>query len=202
LLVTNDVKGNRIGVMKQTPGFYESYIVRNQVEEKSKGLFFEDIQKRYDEQVKIKSASLDSLMNYEDPISIKYEMELDPLKGDVAYINPMFAERWKKNPFTSTKRYYPVEMPYTIDDTYLLTIQMPEGYTVDEMPKQMVLKLDDKESAVYDYRISESGSTISLRSQLKINRTMFTIEEYESLRQFFSMVVNKQSEQIVLKKNR
>src|SRR6185436_12413230 len=50
--------------------------------------------------------------------------------------------------------------------------------------------------------VSQSGSTISLRSRVKINRTVFGNDEYENLREFFNMIVNKQNEQIVfLKKN-
>jgi archaellin len=93
-------------------------------------------------------------------------------------------------------------MPYTWDETYILTMEVPQGYTVDELPKQMVVKLDEKESAYFEYRISQSGSTISLRSRVKFNRTLFTNEEYENLREFFNMIVNKQSEQIVFKKKK
>jgi hypothetical protein len=114
----------------------------------------------------------------------------------------MFGGAWKKNPFKSAERFYPVEMPYTMDETYLLTMEVPVGYVVDELPKQMVVKLDEKESAFFEYRISQSGSTISLRSRLKVNRTMFANEEYENLREFFNMIVNKQNEQIVFKKKK
>jgi hypothetical protein len=114
----------------------------------------------------------------------------------------MFGEGWKKNPFKSEERYYPVEMPYTIDETYLLTMEVPKGYAVDELPKQMIVKLDEKGSAYFEYRISQSGSTISLRSRVKFDRTMFTNEEYPNLREFFNMIVNKQSEQIVFKKEK
>jgi len=197
--LTADERGS-LGVVKQTSGFYESYMVRNEIAEKGKDWFFENLQKQYEGEVQIRQVTIDSLYNYEAPVSIKYELKFDPIKNDIAYMNPMFGEGWKKNPFISAKRLYPVEMPYAVDETYLLTMQLPQGYMVEELPKQMVLKLDDRESAVYEYRISESGSTVSLRSQLKINRTLFTNDEYENLRQFFNMLVAKQNERIILKK--
>jgi hypothetical protein len=200
LFLTPNEKGGYLGVMKQTPGFYECYLVRNEIAGKGKDRFFENLQKQYGGEVQITQATVDSLAYYEAPVFIKYEIEFDAIKNDIAYINPMFGEGWKKNPFTSAKRFYPVEMPYAMDETYLLTMQVPQGYVVEELPKQMVLKLDNKESAVYEYRISESGSTVSLRSQLKINRTLFTNDEYGNLRQFFSMLVAKQNERIVLRK--
>jgi hypothetical protein len=202
LFVSNDAKGNRIGAMNQTLGYNKSYTVRDEVKEKGEVEFFKEIQKVYGDDVKLVSPRIDSLTNYETPVALKYEVELDKPTEDILYINPMFGEAWKKNPFTSAERYYPVEMPYTIDETYILTMEVPTGYTVDELPKQMVVKLDEKESAFFEYRVSQSGSTISLRSRVKINRTVFGNDEYENLREFFNMIVNKQNEQIVFKKKK
>lgn len=202
LFVTNDAKGKWVGAMNQTLGSYESYKVRNKVKEKGEEELFKEIQEVYGEDVKVIAPHIDSLINYEEPVAIKYEAELHQPSEEVLYINPMFGEAWKKNPFKSEERFYPVEMPYTMDETYILTMEAPQGYVVDELPKQMVVKLDEKESAFFEYRISQSGSTISLRSRVKFNRTLFTNEEYENLREFFNMVVNKQNEQIVFKKKK
>jgi hypothetical protein len=202
MFVTNDEKGKCVGSMQQTLGYFESYSVRDKIKEKGEEEFFKEIQKVYGDEVKIASPQIDSLNNYENPIAIKYEVNLKTPTEDIVYTNPMFGEAWKKNPFKSAERFYPVEMPYAMDETYLLTMEVPAGYTVDELPKQMVVKLDEKESAFFEYRITASGSTISLRSRVKIDRTVFANEEYENLREFFNMIVNKQNEQIVFKKKK
>lgn len=202
LFITNDEKGNWIGAMNQTLGYFESYSVRNKIKEKGEEDFFKEIQKVYGEEVKVKSPHVDSLSDYDEPVALKYEVELNLPKDDILYINPMFGEAWKKNPFKSAERYYPVEMPYTMDETYLLTFQVPQEYTVDELPKQIVAKLDEQGSAFFEYRISQSGNTISLRSRVKISRTVFAPEEYQNLREFFNLIVNKQNEQIVFKKKK
>jgi hypothetical protein len=202
LFITNDEKGKWLGAMNQTLGGYESYAVRNKIKEKGQEEFFKEIQKVYGEDVAIKSPRVDSLDKYEVPVALKYEVDLKQVTDDIVYINPMFGEAWKKNPFKSEERFYPVEMPYTMDETFILTMEVPQGYVVDELPKQMVVKLDEKESGYFEYRISHSGSTISLRSRVKFNRTLFANEEYENLREFFNMIVNKQSEQVVFKKKK
>lgn len=202
LFITNDDKGKWIGAMNQRLGYFESYTTRNKIKEKGAEEFFKEIQKVYGEEVQIKSPQVDSLSNYDTSLTLKYGVELRSPEDDILYINPMFGEGWKNNPFKSAERFYPVEMPYTMDETYLLTMQVPEGYTLDELPKQLVVKLDEKESAFFEYRISQSGFTISLRSRLKVSRTMYTNEEYENLREFFNMIVKKQNEQIVFKKKK
>ena len=81
-------------------------------------------------------------------------------------------------------------------------MEVPAGYEVDELPKQIVAKMDEQGSAVFEYRLSLSGSTISLRSRISIKRTLFMPDEYEILREFFNLIVAKQNEQIVFKKKK
>src|SRR5690606_12473822 len=107
---------------------------------------------------------------------------------------------YTKNPFQSAERHYPVELPYQIDETIVASIAIPEGYEVDELPSQLVVKLDQAESGYFEYRIGVMESTISLRTVLRFNRTVFMPEEYEGLRKFFGMIVSKHAEYIVFKK--
>jgi hypothetical protein len=112
----------------------------------------------------------------------------------------MFGEGYKKNPFKSEERLYPVEMPYTMDETFILTMEVPAGYVVDELPKQILAKYDEEGKSYFEYRIQHSGNTISLRSRIKLVRAYYEPDEYVGLREFFNMVVKKHNEQIVLKK--
>jgi hypothetical protein len=114
----------------------------------------------------------------------------------------MFGEGWKENPFKSAERLYPVEMPYGIDQTFLLRMDVPHGYTVDELPKQIIVKLNPEDEGNFEYRAVETAGVISIRSRIRISRTYFSPEEYTMLREFFNLVVKKHSEQIVFKKKK
>ena len=150
--------------------------------------------------VDIKNPAIDSLVKYDDPVSINFEFDIKSNGEDIIYFNPMFGEAWKENPFKSAQRFYPVEVPYTIDETFLLRFEVPKGYVIDEMPKQVVIKLNEEGDGFFEYRLSESNGSINLRSRLQIKRAFFLPEEYEMLREFFNMVVTKHSEQFVFKK--
>lgn len=200
--VINDEKGNFSGSAQDMPGYYESYRLRNLVKEKGKDNLANDIKKGFGVEASISDLAIDSLDKYDDPIAIKYNFEIKSEKDDILYINPMFGEGLKENPFKSEERFYPVEMPYTIDETYLLQLEVPKDYTVDELPKQLVVKLNERDDGLFEYRISESNGTISLRSRLRLKRSVFLPEEYEMLREFFNMIVKKHNEQIVLKKKK
>ncbi|MFL5740027.1 MAG: transglutaminase domain-containing protein [Flavisolibacter sp.] len=202
VLVSNVDKGGWQGVLKQTPGYVNSYYIRDEIKEKGKEEFFKKVEKDLGNEAKIDKPHIDSLDQYDFPVAVQYDLNLPQPKEDIFYFNPMFGEGYKTNPFKSAVRYYPVEMPYTMDENYLLTMEVPDGYVVDELPKQMIAKMDEKESAYFEYRISLSGNTISMRTRIKINRTLYLPEEYDVLREFFNVVVKKQNEQIVFKKKK
>ena len=148
----------------------------------------------------LSSLEIDSLDNLEMPVTLHYSIEMKRPDEVLIYLNPLFGEVMKDNPFKSLQRHYPVEMPYRLDDIYILTLEVPSGYKVDEMPKQVVAKMDTEESAYFEYRITQSGNTISLRSRVKTSRTVYHPDEYVILREFFNLIVKKQNEQIVFKK--
>jgi transglutaminase-like putative cysteine protease len=188
------------GTMKYNPGYYESYRLRDRIKEKGADEFFKEIQKDLGADVSIMTGRVDSLTNYEEPIAISYDIEYGPEKADILYVNPMFSEGYKKNPFKSEQRLYPVEMPYAMDETYVLNMEVPQGYMVDELPKQLLAKYDEEGKSFFEYRIQQSGNQISLRSRIKLVRAYYEPDEYAGLREFFNMVVKKHNEQIVFKK--
>jgi hypothetical protein len=202
VFIINDDKGNLTGSMQQTPGYYESAGLREKIKDKGKNNLTEEIKKDFNAEIEIENFRIDSLDKKDEPISINYDFNLKTDKEDIIYLNPMFGEGFQNNPFKSAERFYPVEMPYTKDETYILSMDVPQGYVVDELPKSMVLKLNDYDEGLFEYRVSESNGTISLRCRLRIKRTLFAPDEYDMLREFFNMLVAKQTEQIVFKKKK
>jgi hypothetical protein len=93
-------------------------------------------------------------------------------------------------------------MPYTFDETIIATIYVPTGFEVEEIPKQIRVKLNEQNEGFFEYAIAQSANIISLRSRVKLDRTFYSPQEYEMLREFFNLIVKKQSEQIVFKKKK
>jgi hypothetical protein len=199
ILNTNE-KGDLIGSLQQSPGYFESHNIREEVKEKGKDEFFKDVKKAYGEEVELSDPKIDSLNNLEGNVTVAYNFKMNQKKEDIVYINPMFGEGYKENPFKSAERSYPVEMPYASDETYTFTMFVPDGYVVDELPKSTIVKLNQQGDGQFEYLISQSGSAISMRSRIQLKRTYYQPAEYEMLREFFNLVVKKQNEQIVLKK--
>lgn len=199
-IIVNDADGSMTGSMQQTPGYLESNSIRDVIKEKGESQLFGDIKKGFPGEVEIKKKSIDSLDKYDFPLKINYDFDLPKDNEDIIYFNPMLNEGLKENPFKSAERFYPVEMPYAMDEIFLLRMDVPAGYKVDELPKQMVVKLNEQGDGMFEYRISESNDVVSFRSRLQLKRANFLPEEYEMLREFFNLVVKKHAEQIVFKK--
>lgn len=202
VFIVNDSAGRLLGSVQKRAGYFESARLRRSVKEKGKESVFTDMSRAAGIEMTFLEQSIDSLAQMEGPVDIKYKFNMQTGDEDLIYFNPMLDERFKDNPFKSAQRLYPVEMPFAMDQTYLLRIEVPKGYEVDEIPKQMVVKLNEDGDGVFEYRISQTDNTIALRCRLVISRTFFAPEEYETLREFFNLVVKKHSEQIVFKKKK
>lgn len=118
--------------------------------------------------------------------------------GDIIYVNPYLAGT-EENNFKSEKREYPVHMPTPIDHLYTAKIEIPAGYKVEELPANKMFVLPEN-GGKFIYSTTVIGNTINFTSQLSITKNLILPTNYPLLREFYSVVVAKQAEQIVLKK--
>ena len=131
------------------------------------------------------------------------EIELDTYAesmGDIIYLTPLFYGRLDENPMKTSQRLYPVNYGSSIDERIIYSIKIPAGYVIEEKPEQLAIGLPNQGGA-FIYQIQQVGDVITVNSRFSINKAEFTAEEYQFLREFYTQVVAKQAEQIVLKKN-
>jgi hypothetical protein len=129
---------------------------------------------------------------------VQFQKPLD--KGqDVMYLNPMLVEAIKKNPFTKEKRTYPVDYEFEFNKTVTMNIQIPEGWTISELPESKVYKLKN-ESGEYFRLLRASGNTLVVRYNFKLNKTRFMPNQYDEVKFLYENVAQDNSEAIVLKK--
>jgi hypothetical protein len=119
--------------------------------------------------------------------------------GDVIYVNPFVTSQMSANPFSLDKREYPVDFGSPLEKIYMCKLTIPEGFVVDEAPQSKVLLLPGN-TAKYLYNVVQNGNTIVITSNFQINKSIFTQLEYPNLREFYTQVIAKQTEQIVLKR--
>jgi hypothetical protein len=119
--------------------------------------------------------------------------------GDLIYISPMMSLGVGTTPFTLKERIYPIDFGYLNDDQTSYTFNIPTGYKIEDLPKSSRL-LCAQEGIKYDFLVTQTENQIKITTKLSIKRGIFSQSEYQDIRTFYDKIINKEAEQIILKK--
>jgi len=119
--------------------------------------------------------------------------------GNLVYFTPLLFERTKENMFKHEERKFPVDFAFPFKETYRITLNFPEDYEVDKLPKGGIYKLPD-DNGTFTISYVAEGKALMVRSIININKSLYTPNEYFDLKELFKAIVEKQAEQIVFKK--
>lgn len=200
VFLRSEKPGEWNGASQTQAGYFESLTVRESVKEKGEESFFKNIQTSYTGDITLSNQTIEQLKELEKPVKVKFNFRMK-MDEDIVYFNPMMWEGYKENYFKAAERSYPVEMPFVFDETYIFNLDVPEDYVVEEVPRSAKVNLNDTDG-FFEYLVENAGTAVRLRSRIKLNRANFRPEEYNDLREFFSYVVKKHAEPIVLKKKK
>ena len=110
-----------------------------------------------------------------------------------AVIVPSISE----NPFRSDVRRTPIDFKYPREITSMIKYKIPDGFKVEFTPKDKMIILPDQ-SAKYTFSTFFNNEFLTVVSQFLFTRNLYSIDEYESIKEFFSVVIEKEREQIIL----
>ncbi len=200
VFIVNDEKGGFSGTVSTTFGVDQSYTIREEVRKKTAEEFFRKNVKYIETGVKHSNDAFDSLANYSIPLIMHNDIVLDSLlKSDLVYLTPVLGPSYITNPFVADERIYPVEFPYKRHFVYVLSMEIPKGYLVDEIPKSTRIRLNDNQG-LFEYVIQQNSDNIQMQMRLKLNKTNFPVEDYASLRSFLGTLLKKSRNRSYLKK--
>lgn len=130
--------------------------------------------------------------------TIDFSGEL-PTNDDYIYVNPMLFPDESKNPFTNAGRKFPVEFPYMQSVIINTLLTLPEGFEIEELPQSIKMVLNNKEVSM-TYAIRQEDNRLRTQYNIMIHTPLILPESYSELRNFWEELVNKNNQQIVLKK--
>jgi hypothetical protein len=120
--------------------------------------------------------------------------------GDMITFNPVFIDRLEMNPFKLEKRAYPVDFKTPVREMSIFSLLLPEGYKVEQLPESVSM-VTQNNSATFQYRTQQTGQYIQMVILYEIKKPVFFEVEYEELKMFFNLIVQKEQENIILKKD-
>ncbi len=152
--------------------------------------------------LKYDSYTVENLDTISIPLKLNSEFTVADavdLNAGIIAINPCLFETTTVNPFKLPERVYPVEFAYPFNETLMINWTVPDGYTVDFLPKPTSVMLPGN-GGRFTYNIIHNGNIITVVSIINLRQTMFIPLEYEYIKAFFDQIITKQSESILLRK--
>ncbi|GAB4155801.1 MAG: hypothetical protein Tsb0033_05540 [Winogradskyella sp.] len=149
-----------------------------------------------------------SNLNYENdtdisqPVKITYDYEsLDGIDevGDKLYFSPLLFLSMKENPFKLDERIYPIDFVYPYAYINMVNIMLPEGYKIEYLPESEAVEFGSGD-VKFTYILQENGKFLSLKVDFEINNPFIAPNDYKSFKEFFTKIIDKNNEQIVLTK--
>lgn len=120
-------------------------------------------------------------------------------KGGQIRINPVFFNRMIENPFKAVTREYPVDFIIPNDHKVLVSIDIPEGYKVVQLPASAKISMPENAMS-FTIQSKATIQQIQILYRHNINKPVMYQGEYEFLRSFYDELIKKQSELIILEK--
>jgi hypothetical protein len=201
--ITMDESGNFTGSIQRSYKGYAAYDLRRKLSDyKDNDEYISDVEDR-NEGLKINSYKIENVDDLKKPVKEKFEVIIaDQAEdaGNMIYFNPLFYQAITENPFKLKKRVYPVEYPYKKDLTLMLNFTVPEGYKIEEVPENAAYTLPDK-GGMFIYKVTKMGQMLQVITKLNITKELFVPDDYETLKEFYNLIIAKHAEQVVLVKD-
>ncbi|MBK7030401.1 MAG: hypothetical protein IPH45_14910 [Bacteroidales bacterium] len=115
------------------------------------------------------------------------------------FFSPVYQPFISENPFKLEIREYPVEFNYPVTIQQIYSIRIPGNLAISEVPKPLRARTPDGKMKYY-YNIDQFDDKLTLSVMFYMSKTLFLPEEYQGLKAFYQMIVDKQKELIVLRK--
>jgi hypothetical protein len=135
-------------------------------------------------------------------LSVSYSYNLSDAVdniGDKLYFSPLLFMAEKENPFKLDERQYPIDFTMPLKQKYMINIMLPQGYTVETIPESEVMEFKEG-TAKYKFIAKQNGNFVQLSTEFDLKTPIIDAVDYSVFKVFFGKVVEKQAEQIVLKK--
>lgn len=194
--------GEAKGELKHSRGGYSGWAARTIYQREGEAKFLEEVKKKRPNWQVTKSVVTGG-NNADVSLEVAHTLTIPDAHneaGDRIYLWPMLTEARTENSFKEAERLYPVDFGTAIDESYMATFTLPDGYIVEELPKPAALSMPDK-GGRFTYQVTQTGNQLNVISRLTLRKTLYFADEYPILRELFALVVAKHAERVVLKRS-
>ncbi|RAK65742.1 transglutaminase domain-containing protein [Hymenobacter edaphi] len=199
--LTLDERGSLTGKLRDEHGGYLAASHRAELRQQGEKKYVENLLKEQ-QGWKIDKFAFQNVDALGKPLMLDLDVRVpgeaeQPL--NTIYLSVLQALDEAANPFRLTERRFPVDFGARREETSLVTLTLPAGYTVEELPKNAVVDLPNG-GGRFLFSVTPVGNNLQIVSRMTLNRSMYLADEYAGLREFYERMLAKQAEKIVLKR--
>lgn len=201
VIATMDVTGQVAGKVREQYLDYNALRFRENHVGLTKDNIIEKIEKTHSG-LELEDYELTNDTNLGEPVIEKYSFKISnasDVVGDKLYISPLLQFESIENPFKQETREYPIDFSFPIKEKYMISLTIPDGYQVESMPKPISVAMD-KGYGNFSLTITNTNNQVQLVAVLSINTSIIPAGDYDTLKEFFKVVTDKEVEKMVLKK--
>jgi hypothetical protein len=203
LVATIDSKGKITGKTRVLKSDYEAFSYRQKYAQANEDNYIEKLENDLNgiqiTNYKTDNKDLDLTKPVVETFSFETQNQSEII-GDKIYISPLLFFTQTKNLFVQEERKLPVSFPYPKEIRYNISIEIPEGYIVESLPKSITLTTGDYNLMSFKYYIANTGNKIQVTIASSIDKSTIPADYYDVLKDFSQKAIDKQNEKIVLKK--
>jgi hypothetical protein len=122
------------------------------------------------------------------------------IAGAFIYFRPVVDFLFDENPFKSLKRSFPVSFTFPLKAQYVVNLDIPAGYNIEELPEPVRISLPNDGGKLFFSCTKASERQVQLVLKLSLSQLEFLPDQYDGLRHFFELVAAKAQSPLVLKK--
>lgn len=200
--LTLDAEGSLTGDFSASSSGYSGFDEREIAQGDKEGIYWQKRLGEFNAEAEIQDISYEGMDKNDKHMKAKMTCSIPDaaqVSGDFIYFSPIVYSNFDENPFKLEKRLYPVDISHPFKEQLIINLTIPEGYAIEELPEQINLALPNK-GGKYQYLISQQEDILQIIWKIDMKQLNFSPEEYKGVKNFFDMIMEKQGEQIVLKK--
>ena len=198
---TIEQNGKINGKIRRQSTDYNAMAVRNTFENTKEETYLENLENNHGK-IQVSDYKRDNEKEYLLPATESFSFisnDLSEVIGDKIYISPMLFFSNTKNPFKQENREYPVDFGFPFAEKYNVSIRIPEGFAVESIPKAEGLVMEEG-LGIFKYNIALNDNVLQLLVLHQINSPIVSREQYTILREYYKVMMAKQTEKIILKR--
>jgi len=200
ITINND--GTFKGSLSQSFNHYDAYDIRRFIKLESKE-GYDDFLKTKFSFIDINNIIINNVDSLYNPIKLDFEftskLVMQKIPEGYIFDPTILLGENNEHLFTSEERKHPIDFGCPISKVITINLTIPDNLLVDELPEKINLKLPENKG-YYMFSCNIKNNVLSIQSKLSISEIRFKSEDYKLLREFFTQIIRKQSELVILKK--